>query len=33
VDFYSNQNKFYPVDGIGTIAEITQRLSAVIESL
>ena len=31
MDFYSNQNKFYPVDGIGSIAEITQRLSAVIE--
>ena len=33
MDFYNNQNKFYPVDGIGSIAEITQRLSAVIESL
>ena len=33
MDFYSNQNKFYPVNGIGSIAEITQRLSAVIESL
>ena len=33
MDFYSNQNKFYPVDGIGSIEEITQRLSTVIESL
>ena len=33
MDFYSTQNKFYPVDGIGSIEEITQRLSAVIESL
>ena len=31
--FYSNQNKFYPVNGIGSIEEITQRLSAVIERL
>ena len=31
--YYSAQNKFYAVDGIGSIEEITQRLSAVIESL
>lgn len=33
MDFYSNQNKFYPVNGIGSIEEITERLSEVIESL
>lgn len=33
VDFYSKQNKFYPINGIGSIAEITERLSKVIESL
>ena len=33
IDFYSYQNKFYPVDGIGSIEDITKRLSAVIESL
>ena len=33
MDFYSNQNKFYPINGIGSIEEITQRLSAVIERL
>lgn len=31
--YYDNQNKYYPVDGIGSIAEITQRLSAVIDRL
>ena len=33
IDFYKGQDKFYAVDGIGEIAEVTQRLSAVIESL
>lgn len=33
MEYYTNQNKFYPVNGIGPIAEITARLSAVIESL
>ena len=32
-DFYKAQHKFHPVDGIGTINEITERLSKVIESL
>jgi adenylate kinase len=31
--YYSNQNKFYQVNGIGSIADITARLSTVIESL
>jgi adenylate kinase len=31
--YYKNQNKFYAVDGIGSIQEITERLSAVIEKL
>jgi adenylate kinase len=31
--YYTNQNKFYPVNGIGSIAEITERLSAVIDQL
>lgn len=33
VEYYSQQNKFYSVNGIGSIAEITERLSAVIEKL
>jgi adenylate kinase len=31
--YYTKQNKFYPVNGIGEIAEITERLSAVIDQL
>jgi adenylate kinase len=31
--YYSNQGKYYAVDGIGQIQEITQRLSAVINGL
>jgi len=33
MEYYTKQNKFYPVNGIGSIAEITARLSNVIESL
>lgn len=33
MEYYSKQNKFYAVDGIGTVATITERLSAVIENL
>jgi adenylate kinase len=33
MEFYKKQNKFYPVDGIGSIAEITERLSNVIDNL
>lgn len=33
IEYYSKQNKFYPVNGIGSIAEITDRLSAVISRL
>lgn len=33
MDYYTNQNKFYPVNGIGSIAEITERLSSVIDKL
>jgi adenylate kinase len=33
MDFYKKQQKFYVVDGIGTIQEITQRLSKVIDNL
>ena len=33
MDFYKTQNKFYEVDGIGSIDEITVRLSNVIEGL
>jgi len=32
-DYYNKQNKFYPVNGIGSIAEITERLSSVIDKL
>lgn len=33
IDYYNEQNKFYAVDGIGSIAEITERLSIVIDNL
>jgi adenylate kinase len=31
IDFYRAQNKFYPIEGIGTISEIAQRLQQVVE--
>ncbi len=33
MNYYKEQNKFYAVDGIGSIAEITERLSAIIDNL
>ncbi|MCF6142168.1 adenylate kinase [Flavobacterium sp. K77] len=33
MDYYDAQNKFYAVNGIGSIAEITERVSAVIDQL
>jgi adenylate kinase len=33
MNFYAKQNKFHAVDGIGTIEEITIRLSKVIDNL
>ena len=33
MDYYKVQNKFHSVNGIGTIAEITERLSTVIQNL
>jgi adenylate kinase len=33
MDYYKDQKKFYAVNGIGTIAEITDRLSNVIDNL
>jgi adenylate kinase len=33
IGYYQNQNKFFAVDGIGAVSEITRRLSAVIEQL
>ncbi len=33
IDYYKNQHKFYAVNGIGSIAEITERLSLVIDKL
>ena len=32
-EYYNKQHKFYPVNGIGSITEITERLSKVIDSL
>lgn len=32
-DYYSSQNKYFGVDGVGSIEEITKRLSAVIDKL
>jgi len=31
--YYSSQNKFFAVDGIGAISEITMRIAAVIDQL
>jgi adenylate kinase len=33
IDYYSAQQKFYPIKGVGSIAEISERLKAVIEGL
>lgn len=33
IDYYKAQHKFHSVDGIGSIAEVTERLSAVIDKL
>ncbi len=33
VDYYKNQNKFKPIDGLGTIEEIYDRIQAVIKTL
>lgn len=32
-EFYLKQNKYFGVDGVGTVQEITERISAVIDSL
>lgn len=32
-EYYKNQNKFYSVNGIGSVNDITEKLSAVIECL
>lgn len=33
IDFYTKQNKYHAVNGIGTIEEVTNRLGAVIDKL
>jgi adenylate kinase len=33
MDYYKAQNKFHAVDGIGSIQEITERLTQVIDNL
>jgi adenylate kinase len=33
IQYYQNQSKYYAVDGIGTITEVTDRLSLVLKSL
>ncbi len=33
MDYYKDQHKFYAVNGIGSIAEVTERLSLVIDKL
>jgi adenylate kinase len=33
MDYYKAQEKFYVVDGLGTIAEVTERLKAVFDKL
>lgn len=32
-EYYLKQNKYFGVDGVGTVQEITERISAVIDSL
>jgi adenylate kinase len=32
IDFYSDQGKYYPVEGVGTVQEIAQRLVSVINT-
>ena len=32
-DYYQNQNKFFAVDGIGKVEQVTERLSAIIDNL
>lgn len=33
IEYYDKQNKFYPVNGIGSVTEITERLSHVLDNL
>ncbi|GAA6772523.1 hypothetical protein AAGS39_32760 [Flavobacterium sp. CGRL2] len=33
IGYYKEQNKFHAVDGIGTIEQITERLTSVIDNL
>jgi len=33
IEFYKTQDKYYAVDGIGTVTEVTQRLSNIIDKL
>ncbi|MEO0046483.1 MAG: hypothetical protein RL705_1674, partial [Bacteroidota bacterium] len=33
MDYYEAQGKFYAVNGIGSVEEVTERLSKVIDSL
>jgi adenylate kinase len=33
MDYYKNQNKYFAVNGIGSITEITERVSSVIDQL
>ncbi len=33
IEYYKSQNKFFSVDGIGTIKEITEKLSVIIDKL
>ena len=32
-EYYKKQNKYYGVDGVGSIEEITERISKVIDNL
>src|SRR5690606_20892504 len=33
IDYYKTQGKFYSVNGIGSVAEVTERLSLIIDKL
>lgn len=33
IDYYGGQNKFHPVDGIGTVDEIADRLNDIVKTL
>ena len=33
IEYYKNQNKYYPVQGVGSIEDIAENLSEVVDKL